>query len=813
MLSRSAWSLRVVPSGQATRFGGLESVAEESMTGPWRLTTRVLATAIASFATVLPATAQQAQVDDEILVIGITPLGTGIEASKVPTNVQTATGEEIAEQHLLDLTAYMNANFAGVFVNEGTTNPLQPDVQFRGYSASPLLGLPQGLAVYQDGVRLNEPFGDTVNWALMPQTAVDSMQLIPGAFPVFGLNSLGGAISIRTKDGFSHQGTSAELTGGSWNRIIADVESGNTFGADGAFSYYVNGYYFEEDGWRDFSPSRAARFFTNIGWQGDASKVTVDFTYADTDLIGNGAIPFQLAAVDRNAIFTRPDQTENELFTVNFRGEHGNGPLKLSWNAYYRSSDIASFNGDDSDFGECMAPENEGFICEGDDDDDDDDEEEGEEEEEEEEEELVLDPDGNPIPATEDTLGATVNRTNTQQDTLGGNIQLSWNTDGGFGSNQLIVGANFVTSDIRFDASTELGRLDETRLAIPSGFLVEESFTALETSADSYSAFFINTFSPNDVVSLQVSGQFNSTDIVLRDQLGTALNGDHSFQRFNPAAGVTIQVSDGLQLYGGYFESNRAPTPVELTCADPDDPCRLPNAFLADPPLDDVVANTFEAGLRGTSEWLDWSFGFFRTRNRNDIIFISAGPFTNSGFFDNVGDTTRDGVEMMLNGRITDRGTWFANYTYLNASFDDNFSVSSPNNPLADDGQIEVQKGDRLPGVPEHLAKAGFSFDITPRFNIGGTVNHSSERFLRGDEGNLLPPLEGFTVVNLRGEYRLNDIARFFLTVNNVFDEQYATLGLLGEGDEVLGDDFDDPRFLSPGPPRAAWVGVRVGLR
>jgi outer membrane receptor protein involved in Fe transport len=757
------------------------------------------------------ATAQSGDpsVDEEVVVVGVTPLGSALDARRIPSNVQQATAEDLAAQHLLDLSDYLNRNFAGVFINEGTTNVLQPDVQFRGYTASPLLGLPQGLAVYQDGIRLNEPFGDTVNWALMPESSVASMELIPGAFPVFGLNSLGGAISIRTKNGFSHRGTRGTVSAGSWGRVEADLQSGYTFGGDDQFSYYVNAWYFEEDGWRDFSPSQAARLFGKLAWRGDATRLSADVTYADTDLIGNGAIPFQLAATDREAIFTRPDQTENELLTLNLRGEHGNGPLRVTWNAYYRRSDIRSFNGDDSDFEECESPENAGFICAGDDDDDDD----NEEEEEEEEEELVLDPDGSPIPANAGTIGGTVNRTNTQQDTFGANLQLSLESEIAGGLNQLVVGGNFVTSDIRFDASTELGSLDDTRLAVPSGFFVNDAFTALETDTQAYSLFFINTFSPVEGLSLLVSGQFNSNDITLRDQLGTALNGDHSFNRFNPAAGITFDVTERIQLYGGYFESSRAPTPVELTCADPDDPCRLPNAFLADPPLDLVVAKTFEAGIRGAFRRADWSLGVFQTTNEDDIIFISAGPFTNSGFFDNIGETSRDGVELMVDGAIGDRGRWFMNYTWLRAEFGENLFISSPNNPLAGDGQIEVQPGDRLPGVPEHLLKAGLSYDVTPRLTLGADANYSSERYLRGDEANLLPTLDGFAVVNLRGEYRVSDVARVFVTVQNVFDEEYATLGLLGEGDEVLGDDFDDPRFLNPGPPRAAWLGVTFGVR
>ncbi|MEE8267944.1 MAG: TonB-dependent receptor, partial [Gemmatimonadales bacterium] len=268
-----------------------------------------------------------------------------------------------------------------------------------------------------------------------------------------------------------------------------------------------------------------------------------------------------------------------------------------------------------------------------------------------------------------------------------------------------------------------------------------------------------------------------------------------------------------VQFYGGYSESNRAPSPVELTCADPDDPCRLPNAFLSDPPLEQVVAKSWEAGVRGSATSIDWHLGLFRTTNEDDIIFISAGALTNEGFFDNVGDTRREGVELNLNGRLLDqRLDWFVNYTYLDAMFREDFVVASPNNPAAVDGEIPVESGDRLPGIPEELLKAGATIAVTPELSLSVGLTYSSDQYFRGDEGNLVEPVSSYTVVNLHGEYRFNEHASVFVKVDNLFDEEYETFGLFGEADEVLGDEFDDPRFLSPAAERAGWIGVRLAL-
>ena len=146
------------------------------------------------------------------------PYGTAVDPALVPANVQRAIAEQLQRSQSFDLTDFLNRQFSSVSINHAQNNPLQPDFNFRGFTASPLLGLPQGLAVYQNGVRINDPFGDTINWDLIPMSAIDSVQLLAGAQPVFGLNTLGGALSMQMKNGFSYQGTQAEVYDGSFGR-------------------------------------------------------------------------------------------------------------------------------------------------------------------------------------------------------------------------------------------------------------------------------------------------------------------------------------------------------------------------------------------------------------------------------------------------------------------------------------------------------------------------------------------------------------------------------------------------------------------
>jgi outer membrane receptor protein involved in Fe transport len=631
-----------------------------------------------------------------------------------------------------------------------------------------------------------------VSWALIPESAIESMTLVPGSNPLFGLNTLGGAIAVRTKDGFAENTTRAEVTAGSFGRVGAQAETGGSFSDE--LGYFVTASLLDEDGWRDFSPTEAQQLFGKLTWLGDGSRLDVSLTRVDTDLVGNGAAPEDLLEIDREAIFTHPDRTENTLTMLGVSGEQSlSSNVTLHGNLYVRASDIDTLNGDDSDFEECASTP--GFICE----------------EEDGAEEIVLDENGLPILADDELEGGTVNRTDTEQDGSGFALQADLTGALAGRENLFTVGVSLDKAGVEFGASTELGALDETRQAVGGGVFVGEAFTGLETSTTSTGVYLSNTFTFGERTSLTVSGRYNRTHVVLEDLLDDDLDGDHTFQRFNPAVGVTVG-TDAFAFYAGYSEANRAPSPIELTCADEDDPCRLPNAFVADPPLEQVVAKTFEAGVRGDWDAGRWHAGVFRTTNDDDILFISAGALTNEGFFDNVGETRRDGLEANLSGSAGERLTWSLDYTYLDATFRDDFAVMSPNHPEAVDGEIDVESGDRLPLIPEQLLKAGVRFAATDKLTFGADVLASSGAHFRGDEGNLLDELDGYSVISVRAEYRLGRRASVFASIDNLLDEEYETFGLFGEADDVLGDEFDEPYFVGPGAPRAAWIGFRIEL-
>ena len=760
-----------------------------------------------------PSHSEEEPVEMEpIEVIGVTPIhGVGLPKDKIPANIQTATNTEVDSAQSLDLAEFINRNLGSVHINEAQNNPFQPDIRFRGFTASPLLGLPQGLATYQDGTRVNELFGDTVNWDVIPQSAIASINLMSGSNPLFGLNTLGGALSLKTKTGFTHPGHEVKAHGGSFARRAIEFSSG---GHHQSLSYFLSGNLFAEDGWRDFSPSDVTQLFSNIGWKAAASTLNLSLTLADNELLGNGALPIQLLNTERSAVFTHPDRTENNMLMANLRGSHAwSDNMMLATTVYYRRNNVETFNGDDTDFEPCEDPENEGFLCIEDD-----------------EEERVKDQFGSYVRLTENGyddddeaseingddddddggFNATNNTSQTRQGGYGATLQASFMSPIVSRENQFIIGASFDRGGALFNSETELASLTPDRGTVGSGILESESFVDVETSVQNVGIYATNTFSITPRLHLTLSGRYNSTEIVLRDQIGVELNGDHTFGRFNPAAGLTYQIHDVLSFYSSYSEASRVPTPVELTCADPDAPCKLPNAFVADPPLDQVVTKTWEAGLRGELGGIDWNADFFQATSFDDLIFISSGALTNEGYFQNVARTLRQGIELNIGGSFFNRLHGLINYTYISATFETDLTVSSPNHPEATGGEIDVEKGDYIPGVPQHNLKADITFAVTDALSLGANVLLNSSQVFRGDEGNLIDQIPGYSIVNLRGRYLLWNNFSVFAKVNNLFDEMYETFGLFGEADEVLGDDFEDSRFLSPGAPRAAWIGLEV---
>jgi outer membrane receptor protein involved in Fe transport len=733
----------------------------------------------------------------------VAPYGTAVDPTLVPANVQRALAEQLQRSQALDLTDFLNRQFSSVSINHAQNNPLQPDFNFRGFTASPLLGLPQGLSVYENGVRINDPFGDTINWDLIPVSAIDNVQMLAGAQPVFGLNTLGGALSLRMKNGFSQQGTQLDAYGGAFGRLGTSLQVG---GNDGRWGYYGDVDYFKEDGWRDHSYSDALRVYGALSRHESDWAVDLSAAYANTKLRGNGPAPAELLAIDRSAVFTYPDITQNEHAQLILEGSRSlSDVLRLSGNVFYRRLDTDTFNGDATPFEQCEFGGEQFLVEEGGC-------------------EPILDVAGQPIPAELDgsELNAINNLGRREQESYGGSAQLGLQAPLFGRENSLTFGVAYSIGRTTFDSVVEAASLLEDRATSRTGVFAQNFATAVGSDVTSASLYFLDTLSLTESVAVTLSGRYDDTRIELSDRSGEdpELDGKHDFGRFNPAVGVTFRLTPSMTLYGSYGESTRAPSPVELACASEDAPCNLPNAFLADPPLEQVVAKSTEIGLRSEGhEGLQWHIGAFYTVNHNDILFqTTGGPQANVGFFDNVGDTLRTGIELSLSQRLA-RFRWSFDYSYLDATFDDDFVSNSPHHPIfasdpaspaiVGEQKLLVTAGSNIPGIPQHQANLGVDFALRDRFDVGADVVMRSGVYLRGDEANLLDKTDGYAIVNLRAEWQLNDNVVLFARIENVFDQGYETFGVLGDPREVF-EDFSDPRFLGSGPPLGAWVGARL---
>ena len=281
-----------------------------------------------------------------ITVIAATPLpGVDLDRDQVAAPVQTADQLDIENSGAVNLSDFMNRRLNGVYLNEVQGNPFQPDLNYRGYTASPLLGTPQGLSVYMDGVRLNQPFGDVVSWDLIPLIAISETTLMPGSNPLFGLNTLGGALSIQTKDGNTAPGTAVQVSGGSYGRKTVDFEHGGSNSK--GLSWYGAGNLFFDDGWRANSPSNVRQFFGKLGWQHTKSILGLTVAYANNLLNGNGVQEQRFLARDFSSVYTKPDVTGNRSPFLNFTARHNvTNNLTFFGNAYYRYIRTNTYNGD-----------------------------------------------------------------------------------------------------------------------------------------------------------------------------------------------------------------------------------------------------------------------------------------------------------------------------------------------------------------------------------------------------------------------------------------------------------------------------------
>jgi outer membrane receptor protein involved in Fe transport len=795
----------------------------------------------------------------DVTVIGVTPLaGVDLLPEQVPAPVQTATASDVRNSGSLDLADFLNRRANGVHVNETQGNPFQPDVNYRGYTASPLLGTPQGLSIYMDGVRLNQPFGEVVSWDLIPRMAVSTSTLIPGSNPLFGLNTLGGALSLQTKDGVRAAGTSVQAVYGSDSRREVEFEHGGSRAS--GLHWYLTGNLFKEDGWREVSPSDVRQLFGKVGRQRPGNDLSLTIAFADNTLNGNGLQEAGFLERDYRSVYTKPDETRNRGTFVNVATRRRTSErLTISANAYYRNLRTGTLNGDMNEESLDQALYQPNVV-----------------------ERAALAAAGyTGVPVSGENASNTpfpfwrcianvlledepaekcnglINRTATNQHNGGAAGQLTFFANRERRRNQLTVGGAYDRSDVGFVQSTELGYLNPDRSVTGTGAFGDgetggevdgEPFDArvdLDGTVQTWSLYASDTFSPGTAWHLTASARYNRVSVDNRDRIrpgggSGSLDGEHSFERLNPAAGVTFNASSSLNLYAGYSEGSRAPTSIELGCADPEQPCKLPNAMAGDPPLEQVVTRTVEGGARGRYRALQWNAGFFHAANADDILFVMSDQ-TGFGYFRNFGKTRRQGIELGVNARVG-RVSAGSGYTFLNATYRSEETVNGESNSSNDgaeagapglEGSIEIEPGSRIPLIPRHMFKAFADIEVTSKASIDLNLIGVSSSYARGNENNLHEPdgmyymgagtADGYVVVSLGARYQLTPWLGLIGQINNLFDREYATASQLGaNGFTSTGAFIARPyppidgefpvqhsTFLAPGAPLRAWFGTR----
>ncbi len=749
-----------------------------------------------------------------ITIIGSTPFpGSGIDIDKIPGAAQSISAADLSREGSADLIGAINNRIGSITINDNLSDQFQPDILFRGFEASPVLGTPQGLAVYQGGVRINEAFGDTVNWDLFPSAAIDRVDIV-SSNPIYGLNALGGAVIVTMKNGFSFEGAEGEVSGGSFGQRSTTLQYGVN---DGMFGFYIAGKVLDEDGWREFTKDATRQLYSDFSIRNDRLTFDASFTGANNRLFGQGSAPVQELAISRALVFTAPQNNFNQLEFLTLNGAYqATDTLSIDSNFYYREYRQTIANGNTTNYTSCASGTG---LCQSDG------------------VTPATDNLGNALPDI--SQGGTVPIGENDAESIhtvgyGGALQATW-TQALFGhGNHFAAGATIDHASTDFQSTTQIGVIDSALTVLPSGLFVTTpegtAFSAtpvgLKAVSNYYGLFATDTFDVTDALTVTVSGRFNVAEIDLYDQLGTNLNGDNRYSRFNPAAGVTYKILPNMTAYAGYSETNRTPTASEIECSNPLLPCLLPSNLASDPPnLKQVVAHTYEAGLRGkislpslADGHFAWNFDLYRTDLDDDIYGISTSLST--GYFQNIGSTRRQGLEASLNYSDA-KWSIYTSYALVDATFQSPLTLNSPSNPFADaNGNIFVQVGDKLPLIPEHHIKAGVDYKIFPEWTVGATMTYSSSSYYRGDEANQNAQLPGYEVFNLHSEYRATENVEVFANIQNIFDARYASFGTFGDPTGIgapgipAGAGTNDPsvdnRFQSPAPPAAIYGGVRV---
>jgi outer membrane receptor protein involved in Fe transport len=668
--------------------------------------------------------------------------GTPLPLSRVPSSVQVITGNELRATGAPTLQEGLR-RLPGVTLSDQQGNTFQSDFSFRGFQATSVTGAPQGVSVFVDGVRINEPTVEEVNFDLIPLDDIERVELIRGPSAVFGRNTLGGALNIVTRRGETGVEIIPEAEFGSFHRQKYHLSAS---GGAGPLDGYLSGTYFQEDGWREESAARVGRLFAKAGLRGGGTDLTLTWQHAENRIEQPGSLPLSELRQDRRQNFTGGDffKPRLDMATVNVRQELGEHTALIA-NAFGRWLESEQFNVN-----------------------------------------LI----GDHTRAFTSTLSA------------GGTVQVSDERKLWGHANRLTVGAEYTHHSTKvsvFEEETDGERELSTRAT--------DTQHAVGVYVQNTLDLFTDMFRAGDSLVLTVAARWDwlrhdIKDLSPADDDRPNATGVHTFARANPRVGLNYNFSRDHGVYFTYGEGFRAPAFLELTCASPAAVCPGLQAGVApDPPLKAVKAMSYELGLRSRPfPWLEGELVLFRTDVRDDIFSVSPTG-TTGVFFQNIGDTRRQGVEVAIRAGGNGRLQGSLAYAYTEATFRDNVELSTPRLTAGCEAppcSQNVRAGNTIPMVPTHRVTAGLDFRIFPWLTAWTSVDYVGSQRLRGDEENVERPLPGYVVVHAGLKAQWKKLSAFF-TIHNLLDDEHEVFGTFARNAKL--PDAPIERFLTPGAP------------
>jgi outer membrane receptor for Fe3+-dicitrate len=733
-----------------------------------------------------------------VQIVGALPYAdAAIEADRLPYALQSLDRDELREAQGGNLAETMARTLTGITVNEISGSPFQVDVSYRGFRASPLLGTSQGLSVYLDGVRINEAFGDVVNWDMLPEAAIARLALVPGSNPLYGLNTLGGAIALETRSGLLDPGAEVALSAGSHGRRRIDL----AYGANrGGWHGFVAATLFDEDGWRRHSDGHLANGLAKLGHKGAATDWSATLTAGRSRLLGNGLLPQALYDTDRRSVYTYPDRSANRVLQGALRLTHRlRTGLELNASTYARDSRRDTVGGDVGDaYADYVEDCADGFEADG----------------------SPADPDDCDRTRAQGMAlhPASLNATHTRQRSSGATLNLHRRA----GNHVFDVGATVDRSRVRFAQFEQEAYFTPSRGVEADPEEEIEPASSVTGSAHAASAYASATLGVARGTDLTVSARLNRARVgnTLVTEDGPKPHESFTYSRLNPFLGIT-HARGGVTWFANAAQSNRVPTVIELGCADPAEPCRLPVGLQSDPYLEQVVSRTVEAGVRASGvRGEGFNATVFRTVNRDDILFGRAGA-TRAGYFSNFERTLHQGVELAWTFR---KGGLHlrADYSYLDAAY------GAAGTLFTGARSVQVENGTRIAGLPRHTLKLNLDWEAQPGLVLGAELRAVSRMASQGNEDGRVDDddddapgdwsIAGHALLNLHLNWTPAPGWQLFARIGNALNRRHESFGALAvdmfPGGRLLQPhagtvDPEITRFVAPGAPRTLTAGLR----